>query len=69
MLTLQIPDRRIPYCMSAERAGGTGGGGTSGLVQPLEVTGRMLDDWGSNTKKRDFFYLRGRQKSAFDAAN
>ena len=54
VLTSQIPDRRIPHCVSVERVGGVGGGGrgTSGLAQPVKLL--VLGDWSSNTKKRDF---------------
>ena len=61
MLTSQIPDRRIPYCVSVERVEASGGRGTSGLAQPLKLL--ILGVWGSNTKKRDFA-LRCRLQAA-----
>ena len=52
MLTSQIPDRRVPHCVSVARVGASWGRGTSGLAQPVNLL--VLGDWSSNTKKRDF---------------
>ena len=67
MITSQIPDRRIPYCVSVERVEASWGRGTSGLAQPVKLL--VFGEWGSNTKKRDFcssWPLTGRYKFVFD---
>jgi hypothetical protein len=72
VLTSQIPDRRIPYCVSVERVVGVGGRWTSGLAQLVNTLVASCMIGGSNTKKTDFcsaWPLTGRLKSAFDAEN